>query len=299
MSVRGTIRVGTSSWADRTLLESGWYPKDANTPEKRLAYYASRFPVVEVDSTYYAPPSERNAALWVERTPADFTFNVKAFALMTGHPAPVRALPKDLRAAAGERSRVYPKDLPGSAVGKIWDMFRSALMPLHSAGKLGFVLFQFPEWFVPSKASKDEILRAAERLSDFRIAVEFRRRSWMDSPEQAERTLRFLSDHDLVYVGLDMPQGFDSSLPPVVAATSESLAVIRFHGRNEATWRKKGITAAERFDYLYSERELREWVPKVTSLADQAREVHAMFNNCYRDKGVRSAQTMLDLLTDA
>jgi uncharacterized protein YecE (DUF72 family) len=292
----GETLIGTASWTDKTLLASGWYPNDAKTPEKRLAFYASQFPVVEVDATYYAPPSEKNAVLWVERTPAHFTFNVKAFSLMTQHPAAVRALPKDIREKAPEsKTRVYPKDLPAKQIDKIFEMFASALMPLHSAGKLGYILFQFPEWFVPGDESRSYIVRAAERLPDFRVAVEFRRGTWM-TEKSAPRTLAFLSEHNLPYVCVDMPQGFDSSVPPVVAATAGDLAVVRFHGHNDANWKKKGVTTAERFDYQYSLKELKQWAPKLEELAGESKRLHVMFNNCYGDKAVRNAKQMADLL---
>src|SRR6266545_2678752 len=166
----GKILVGTSSWTDKTLLESGWYPKDAKTAEARLAYYASKFPLVEVDSTYYGLPSERNSVLWVERTPKHFTFNVKAFSLMTQHPAQVRALPKELREKAPDKRSLYPRDLPPEVIDEVFEIFRRALMPLHSAGKLGVILFQFPEWFTPAPENKDYVLQAASRLPDYRIA---------------------------------------------------------------------------------------------------------------------------------
>ena len=175
----GRLRVGTASWTDKTLLESGWYPPEANTPEERLRFYASRFDVVEVDSTYYGLPSERNAALWVERTPADFTFDVKAFSLMTGHPVLLRGLPKDIREslpAAGPR--IPAKDIPPDAAERLWEMFRSALMPLHSSGKLGLIMFQYPQWFMPGSKARQEILAARERLPDYEIAVEYRQGAW-------------------------------------------------------------------------------------------------------------------------
>src|SRR5690348_18381778 len=105
----GQVRVGTASWTDRTLIESGWYPPEANNPEKRLRYYASQFPLVEGDATYYALPAEQTARAWAERTPAGFTFNVKAFSLFTQHPTPVRALPAHLPEAAGQpgKDRAY------------------------------------------------------------------------------------------------------------------------------------------------------------------------------------------------
>ena len=292
------ILVGTSSWTDKTLLASGWYPKDAKTAEARLGYYASQFPLVEVDSSYYAPPSEKNAALWVERTPAHFTFNVKAFSLMTQHPAQVRALPKDLRDAAGEKRTVYTRDLDPAVIDQVFEMFRGALMPLHSAGKLGTILFQFPEWFTPAPQNKDYILEAAAKLPDYHIAVEFRRRTWMDTEEHQRWTLDWLSENDLTYVGVDMPQGFPSSIPPVVASTSKELAVARFHGHNDENWKKKGISVAERFDYLYSKKELKEWAPRLFELAGEAKRTHVLFNNCYQDKGVRNAADMASLLDD-
>lgn len=296
MARRGAFLVGTSSWTDKTLLAAGWYPPDAKTAEARLAFYASQFPLVEVDATYYALPSERNAVLWVERTPADFTFNVKAFSLLTQHPAKVAALPKDLRAHLEDKRSVYQKDLPGGMLDEIFEVFRAALMPLHSAGKLGFVLFQFPEWFTPSTDNKAYLEWCLTRLPDYRVAVEFRLRSWMDPPDRAARTLSWLSELNVPYVCLDMPQGFRSSMPPVVAATADDLAVVRFHGRNADTWKKKGISVAERFDYLYEESELREWQPRLFDLAAQAKRTHVLFNNCYRDNGVRNAAQMASLL---
>src|SRR5215470_2212592 len=145
----GQVRVGTASWTDRTLIESGWYPPEANNPEKRLRYYARQFPLVEVDATYYALPAEQTARAWAERTPPGFTFNIKAFSLFTQHPTPVRALPADLReAAAGAagKTRVYLKDVDPEAAGQAWDRFLGALAPLRQAGKLGTLLFQFPPW---------------------------------------------------------------------------------------------------------------------------------------------------------
>lgn len=287
--------VGTSSWTDKTLIESGWYPPEAKTAEQRLQHYASNFRLVEVDATYYGLPAERNAVLWSERTPPDFTFNVKAFSMMTRHPTKIAALPKAMRERApGSKATVYPNDVDAGLVDEIFEMFRSALMPLHSAGKLGFVLFQFPEWFLPGEESEAYILRCVARLPDYRLAIEFRRTTWME--RRADRTLGFLREHDLPYVCVDMPQGFDSSIPPVLAATAKDLAVMRFHGHNNENWRKRGISVSERFDYLYRSDELRAWQPKLFELAEQAGRTHVLFNNCYRDNGVRNAAQMATLL---
>lgn len=293
----GEILVGTSSWTDPTLLDSGWYPAEAKTAEKRLAYYASQFPLVEVDATYYGLPSERNSVLWVERTPKHFTFNIKAFSLMTLHPTKTASLPKDLRDAAGGKASVYQKDLPDSVVAEVFEMFSRALLPLHSAGKLGCVLFQFPEWFTPTRSNKDYIASCAARLPDFRLAIEFRRGTWMDPPERAERTLDFLQQLNLPYVCVDMPQGFASSVPPVVASTAKDLAVIRFHGHNRENWKKRGISVAERFNYLYSDAELEAWQPRLFELAAEAKRTHVLFNNCWRDNGVRNAAQLAALVS--
>ena len=296
MSAR--ILVGTCSWADKTLADSGWYPPQAKTPEDRLRFYAEQFPIVEVDATYYGLPSERNAALWVERTPDGFVFDIKSYALLTHHPAALRSLPKDLRealpSALQEKRNLYYRDAPPDLRDELWARFNSALLPLDSAGKLGTVLFQFPPWFLPGRASTDYILEAKERLGQYTMAVEFRNNLWLSERNQ-ERTLKLLADSVIPYVCVDEPQGFRSSVPPVVAATAP-VALVRMHGRNYETWEKKGIGAAERFDYLYSEEELEEWLPRVRQLAEGAREVHVLMNNCHNDFAVRNARQLADRL---
>jgi len=297
---KGEVLVGISSWTEPTLIKRGnFYPKGVSSAEGRLKYYASQFPIVEVDSSYYFPPSERNSALWVERTPKDFTFNIKAYSLLTEHPTKIDSLYKEVREALPaellEKKNVYRQKVPPELMDQVWSRFREALMPLHSAGKLGAVLFQFPQWFVIGRNSKDYLLECKERLPDYRIAVEFRHKSWMEQRNQ-EETLSFLKEHDLPYVCVDMPQGFDSSLPPVAAATSTDLAMIRFHGRDPEIWEKKTKTAAERFRYEYKEKELQEWAPKVEALAAEAKETHVVMNNCYENYAVKNARQLADLL---
>jgi uncharacterized protein YecE (DUF72 family) len=289
----GEIRVGTASWTDRTLIEAGWYPPDANTPEKRLRYYASQFPLVEVDSTYYALPAEQTAASWAARTPEDFTFNIKAFSLFTRHPTRVAALPTDLRPAVEStgKERVYLKDVDQSVVDQAWDRFFAALEPLNQAGKLGAILLQFPQWFPISRGNKEYILACAGRAAPRRVCIEFRNHTWMTEDNQGE-TLDFLSEHQLAYVCVDMPQGYSSSIPPVVAATSD-LAVVRMHGHSEM-WTSKDIH--ERFLYRYSEDELKDWAPKVRKLARETEATHVLFNNCYRDYAHVNAQQFKTLL---
>ncbi|MBC8991698.1 DUF72 domain-containing protein [Micromonospora chalcea] len=286
----GEIKVGTASWTDRTLLDSGWYPDSADTPERRLSYYARQFPLVEVDATYYSPPAERTARLWAERTPAGFTFNVKAFSLLTGHPTRVSALYKDLRPDTDKRN-VYPDDLPAQAYEEVWTRFLSALDPLVEAGKLGALLFQFPPWFTIKRDNKQYLLEVARRCAPLRPVFEFRHASWFDG-DNAEETLGFLREHALPFVCVDMPQGHKSSVPPVLAATAD-LAMVRFHGHSDK-WTSKDIH--EKFGYDYSKRELRDWAPKLRELAGEAEQTHVLMNNCYRDYAQRNARTLAGLL---
>ena len=286
----GQIKVGTASWTDKTLLASGWYPPDADNPERRLEYYAGQFPLVEVDATYYTPPNERNSQLWAERTPGGFTFNIKAFSLLTQHPTRVSALYKDLRPETDAKN-VYLKDLEDGVVDQVWERFLGALEPLADAGRLGCLLFQFPPWFGIARRNKHYILECKRRCEGYRMCVEFRNASWMAEENRAE-TLDFLTTYAVPYTVVDMPQGYRSSVPPVLAATSD-LSVVRFHGHSDK-WQSKDIY--ERFGYLYSQDELREWAPKVEHLAEQATEVHVLLNNCYQDYAQRNARQLADLL---
>ncbi len=292
-SCMGEIRVGTASWTDRTLIESGWYPPEATTPAKRLAFYARRFPLVEVDATYYALPSEQTAAAWTARTPAGFTFNVKAFSLFTQHPTRIAALPADLRPAAQQAGKdpVYLRQVDPAVADQAWDRFLAALEPLHQAGKLGAILFQFPQWFPISRAGKEYILSCAARVAPRRLCIEFRNRTWMTQENQQE-TLDFLTRHQLPYVCVDMPQGYPNSIPPVLAATAD-LAVVRLHGHSDK-WTSKDIH--ERFGYRYTDEELASWAPRIRTLAGQAAATHVLFNNCYRNYAQVNAQLLAELL---
>ena len=179
------IRFGTAGWTDPTLVAPGvFYPDDARTAERRLRYYASRFPLVEVDSTYYALPAERTAQLWAERTPREFVFDIKANALMTGHPTETSRLPKELRDALppelASKRRISPEALPDELRDEVWRLFLSALEPLRRSEKLGSVLLQFPPWFGPSRRNADAILDAVRRLGEVRGAVELRNAKWFE-----------------------------------------------------------------------------------------------------------------------
>lgn len=295
----GTVKIGTASWTDRSLVDSGlYYPPDAKSAEARLRFYASEFPLVEVDSSYYGMPSERNAELWVGRTPDDFTFNVKAFRLLTTHQTPPKALPREIRDELPPElasRNVYYERLPSEFQEKVWEMFASALGPLREAGKLGVIVFQFPHWFMPNRKSFRHLEQCKAHLPDDRIAVEFRSKYWLYE-DGLETTLSFLRHEQLSYVAVDEPQGFESSMPPLADVTGE-LGIVRFHGRNRDKWEAKGLkSSAERFDYYYSEKELEEWMPKIKMMQENAPEVHLVMNTNRQDQGIANARLLGNLL---
>jgi uncharacterized protein YecE (DUF72 family) len=271
------VRIGTCSWADEALSKH-WYPKGTPVGE-RLAYYAQHFDTVEVDSTYYRLPAEPMVQRWAERTPDDFVMHVKAFGLMTRHPVKVDSLPPDLRddAPTDDRGRV---ERPSREFrGEVFRRFLEALEPLRSAGKLGGILFQFPSYVVYKDRSLDYLQWAREQIGDDEMLVEFRHISWLDD-EHRDETLRFLEDIRATHVIVDAPriEGAKNLVPTVLALTSR-MAYVRFHGRNADTWNKRGGSASERFDYLYSEEELAEWVGPLRELSEQAEQAYAFFNN--------------------
>jgi uncharacterized protein YecE (DUF72 family) len=216
---------------------------------------------------------------WARRTPDGFTMHIKAFGLMTRHPVKKEALPPDLRdeAPLDDRGRVERPSREFRA--KVFERFLDALEPLRGEGKLGGILFQFPSYVVRKEASFDYIRWAREQLGDHEMLVEFRHISWLDE-EGRDETLAFLEEIGAAHVIVDAPriEGAKNVVPTVVALTSP-MAYVRFHGRNAATWNKRGGSAAERFDYLYSSEELREWVEPLRELAGRAQQVFAFFNN--------------------
>lgn len=265
------VRVGTASWTDPSLIACRrFYPKGCSSAEDRLRFYASRFSVAEVDSSYYALPSARNAALWAARTPARFAFNVKAFRLFTGHQTPAQALPRDVAAALAphfaRHRNVYYKDLPRELVDELWARFGPALAPLREAGKLACVHFQFPPWVTPGARTYAHLEARAARLPDDRLALEFRRQAWFDAAHR-EATLAFERDRGFVHTVVDAPAGFTNGVPRVWAATSPALAVVRLHGRNAATWNARVAAASDRFNYDYADAELEALVPHLQTLA--------------------------------
>lgn len=293
------ILVGSASWTDKTLIACGrFYPPGCTSAEARLRFYAQQFPLVEVDSSYYGLPTVQNARLWVERTPAGFTFNVKAFRLFTGHPAEVAVLPKDLRQGLREEARLSLGDLPMAVQDELWRRFREALEPLRAAGRLGAVHFQFAPWIVRDRAGLAHVEHCAQRMAGHLVAAEFRHRSWFDDAH-LERTLEFERRLGLVHTVVDSPQGFANCVPCVWEATHPRLALVRLHGRNAAAWNRRGLAASSsRFDYRYSRDELAAMVPEIEHLATRADRVHVVFNTNHEDQGQAGARMMRRVLQD-
>jgi uncharacterized protein YecE (DUF72 family) len=288
----GEILIGTSSWADRLLLSSGWYPPRVNTPKARLEYYAQRFPLVEVDTSFYAIPAPEVTAAWAQHAPDRFTFNIKAFSLFTDHSTKAGSLPADLRpAGAASDQRLRRKDLPEDAYDALWARFHESLAPLEAEGKLGTVLLQFPPWLTCGHGERERIAETAQRCQPFRVAVELRHGSWF-TIDNVEETLTFLAKNDISFCCVDMPQGHPSSVPPILMVTAEP-AVVRFHGHSKqwATGDKR-----ERFRYAYSADELARWAVRLRDLGSEATQVQVLFNNCCAGQAQRDAAALAAIL---
>jgi uncharacterized protein YecE (DUF72 family) len=299
------IRIGTCSWADEALSKY-FYPPGLPAGE-RLAYYAERFDTVELDSTYYRLPVESMAARWAEQTPEDFVMHVKAFGVMTRHPVKKEQLPTDLRdeAPVDERGRIDRP--PREFRAEIFRRFGEALEPLRAEGKLGGILFQFPSYVVYKDLSLDYLAWAREQLGEDQMLVEFRHASWYDEAVRSE-VLSFLEEHELTLVVVDAPKVEAKNVPSTLLALTSPTLYVRMHGRNEKTWNVRGKSAAERFDYLYSDDELGEWVEPLKELSDEAENAYVLFNNNNRSPGsgggfvaqaATNAQSLRQLLKEA
>ena len=290
------VRVGTASWTDKTLIASGrFYPKDCKSAEARLRYYASRFPLVEVDSSYYALPVPATSQLWAERTPNGFTMNVKAFRLFTGHQTSPVVFARDLQPAlpATGSKHLYYADIPPALRDELWRRFHEPLQPLAAAGKLGLVHFQFPPWLLCNREGHAHVAHCIERMQGHTVSVEFRHGTWFEGRHR-DSTLAFLRELGAVHTIVDGPQGFANSVPMVWETTHPGYALLRLHGHNADTWDIKGATSAsDRFNYDYSDTELHELALGIRRLADRVPDTHVVFNNNMEDQGQRNARSLI------
>src|ERR1700690_759127 len=240
------IRVGTCSWVEKTLIQSGeFYPKTVRSSEDRIRFYAEHFDTVEVDSTYYAIPAKQNAYLWAQRSPEGFTFHIKVYAVLTGHAVDPRSLPKDIldKIPAKDREGKYVYVREPSLVRDVARRFLDALYPLLGSGKLGVFVFQFPPWFIYKEEHLGIILERRSLMGRYPVAVEFRHGSWY-APEVRDKVFHFLRKNQIIHVVADEPQYGTLATVPFVPQTTADIAYYRLHGRNKDNWLKKGVETA-------------------------------------------------------
>ena len=287
------VLFGTTSWADRGLVQSGaFYPRKTMTARARLGYYASRFPLAEIATTYRFPPTPELAAQWAERTPPGFTFDVRAWSLLTGAPTLPDSLWPDLQDQVRDRSRdnrrLYASHLSAEALDECWDRFGHALRPMRDAGKLGLVVLQYPGWFSPRPEAWAQLADAGHRLSGCRLAVEFRNPKWVEG-DAFEPTLEWLEERGLGYVCVDGPPTGPRAGPNVAAATTD-LAVVRFVGRRQVEGDPWSAP------YRYGADELGTWTARIRELADTCAEVHVLMDNSWGSDAVDNAALLAELV---
>jgi uncharacterized protein YecE (DUF72 family) len=292
------ILTGSCSWTEKSLIRSGeFYPRGMKSAEERLRYYSDQFSTVEVDSSYYAIPDRGNAALWAARTPDDFVFHVKAFGALTGHGIDPKTLPNDivslLPPSERDKRNIYIKS---SEILKIaGERFVESLSPLREKNKLGVIVFQYPPWFHYKTENLDYVLGCRELMDGLHLAVEFRHGSWL-TPQRAGTVLGFLRENGITYIAADEPQYGTLATVRFVPAVTTETAYFRFHGRNRENWLKRGLETSLRYDYLYSDDELRELAEPVIAANKKTKRVYAMFNNCHGASAMRNARRLKEML---
>ncbi|MCD9065909.1 DUF72 domain-containing protein [Staphylococcus pasteuri] len=266
------INIGLTGWGDHDTLY-----EDLERKTDKLKTYASHFPIVELDASYYAIQPERNIQKWINETPKRFQFVVKIHQALTLH--------ADFRDFAETRQELF-------------DKFKEMLKPLQENEKLAMVLVQFPPWFDCSSQNIKYILYVKQQLKDFPICVEFRHQSWFNERFK-EETLTFLTEHQIIHAVVDEPQVKDGSIPLVNRITSD-IAFVRYHGRNVHGWTKKDVTDQEwrdvRYLYNYNDQELYDLAQKVKILEQKAKKVYVVFNNNSGGHAAQNAKTYQDML---
>jgi uncharacterized protein YecE (DUF72 family) len=235
--------------------------------------------------------------LWADRTPQDFTFNVKAFRLFTGHQTQPMVMGKDIQQALGPAAprQVYYRDTPAAIRDELWRRFIAALAPLKDAGKLGAVHFQFAPWMIRDRDGMAHVRHCVEKMQGHTLAVEFRNKSWFEG-DKLEKTIAFERELGVVHTMVDGPQGFTNSVPLVWEATHPKIALLRLHGRNKDTWNIKAEASSSRFNYWYSPEELQAMVPEIRGVASRVDAMHILFNTNNEDQGQVNARLMRQLL---
>lgn len=264
------IYIGVTGWGDHDTLYENVSPRD------KLKEYGAHFPIVEVDTTFYAVQPIRNAEKWVKETPEDFKFIVKAYQGMTGH-------------QRGE--------IPFETKEEMFKAFKESLAPYVDGGKLAMVLLQFPPWYECKKENVDYIRYCREQLNGLPLALEFRHQSWF-RPQFRDKTLAFMEKEGWIHSICDEPQAGDGSVPRVLEATERQATLIRFHGRNLYGWNKpNGEDWREvRYLYRYNRAELEEWIPHIHQLHECSKDLYILFNNNSGGDAADNAKELIELL---
>jgi uncharacterized protein YecE (DUF72 family) len=296
------IRIGTASWADKGLIDTGrFYPPEVTTPAARLRHYATQFPLVEVDASFYAIPPEHMSQRWAERTPEGFVMNMKAFRLLTGHQTSPDALPPEVREALPTRLQgrpvLYYRDLPPALTDRVWQRFTEALRPLQHAGRLGLVHCQFAPWLARDRAGHAHVAHCVARLSGFKPSVEFRNATWFEGTHASD-TLAFMQGLGAVHTIVDEPQGFSNSVVPHWALTDARHALVRMHGRNAAAWHNRTGSSGGRFNYDYDVAELEGLAWQIKQLDRPDLDIHVVLNNNHEDQAQRNGRTLMTVMRE-
>jgi uncharacterized protein YecE (DUF72 family) len=291
----GVIRIGTCSWNEKSLVESGvFYPPDVVSAEQRLRFYSSRFDTVEVQSSFYSIPTLHMTQAWTDRAPEKFLFHVKAYAALTGHSINPSDLPEELRAMLPEADRdqdgVHVSD--PDAIRAMARALVDALAPLKNARKLGFIIFQFPPWFTHKKANREYLLYCKEMMGGLPIAVEFRHGSWL-TRQHAQDVFSFLMEHKISYITCDEPQYGTLETVPFLPERTTCIGYLRLHGRNTESWEMR---SEQRYQYRYDDHELRSIASAARRLSQKTRITFVMFNNCHGGHAMENALRLRELL---
>ena len=255
---------------------------------ERLGWYAQHFELVEVNSTFYSVPETRMVERWCAATPANFTFDVKLHQLFSFHSTPAKLLPPDLqrRAETDQKGNVRS---PPELQEALLKTFLRPMSMIRSAGKLGVLLLQLSPAFSQRKHKLSELEPLIETLSGYDVAIEFRNRNWAVG-DQLDSTIDFVRKHRAIFVNVDAPASDHFTVMPsdVDEVTDPKAAYLRLHGRNAKAY-VTGKTVAARFDYDYSDKEIAEVAQRSKKLAQEARELHVIFNNNNLDYAPRAA----------
>ncbi|MCZ6940406.1 DUF72 domain-containing protein [Bacillus mycoides] len=262
--------IGVTGWGDHDSLYINPYEN-----RNKLRTYSEHFPIVEVDSSFYAIQPARNYTKWAMETPKDFSFIVKAYQGMTGH---------------------MKGEIPFSTFDEMFDVYKQSILPLIEANKLKMILFQYPPWFDCKMKNVDLLRYMKEKMEDLPCAIEFRNQTWF-YPEMRDKTLQFLEKENWIHTICDEPQAGIGSVPLILEATNSDMALIRFHGRNVHGWLDKGENwRAVRCLYRYNSKELAEWVERLERLKKKTKDIFVLFNNNSGGDAADNAKQLMKMM---